>query len=110
RHRGPDDAGVWCDPAARVALGNARLAVQDLSPAGHMPMTDGRHWITYNGEVYNFIALRAELAKYGHVFRSTSDTEVILAAYRQWGTGCVRRLRGMFAFAIYDPAEGGRLF
>ncbi len=110
RHRGPDDSGVWCDPAAGVALGNARLAIQDLSPAGHMPLTDGQRWITYNGEVYNFLELRVELEKQGHLFRSGSDTEVILAAYRQWGTDCLEHLRGMFAFAIFDPAEGGRLF
>lgn len=111
QHRGPDDSGIWVDHAKRVMLGNRRLAIQDLSPAGHMPMTDGQCWITYNGEVYNFLSLRAELAKQGHVFSSGSDTEVILAAYRQWGTGCLDRLRGMFAFAIYDPIiDGGRLF
>jgi asparagine synthase (glutamine-hydrolysing) len=110
RHRGPDDSGTWIDNAAGIALGNTRLAIQDVSPAGHMPMTDGACWITYNGETYNFPELRIELEKYGHRFVSGTDTEVILAAYRQWGIECLRHLRGMFALAIYDPREGGRLF
>lgn len=111
RHRGPDDAGTWADDAAHVMLGNRRLAIQDLSPAGHMPMSDGTRWITYNGEVYNFPTLRTALEQNGHTFRSGSDTEVILAAYREWGTDCLHHLRGMFAFAIYDPTvEDGRLF
>lgn len=110
RHRGPDDSGTWIDNTAGIALGNTRLAIQDVSPAGHMPMTDGACWITYNGEIYNFPELRIELEKQGHDFVSGTDTEVILAAYRQWGTECLRHLRGMFAFALYDPREGGQLF
>ena len=104
------NSGTWLDPGFKVGLGNRRLAIQDLSPAGHMPMTDGQRWITYNGEVYNFEQLRQELEGLGHSFRSGSDTEVILAAYRQWGTDCVQRFRGMFAFAIFDPTQEGRLF
>ncbi len=133
RHRGPDDEGyllvntgsgrvVTCggpdtDPglslpsltdftgeAFDLALGFRRLAIMDLSPAGHQPMAsqDGRYWIDFNGEVYNFVELRQELSSYGHRFRSGSDTEVILAAYQQWGPACVQRFNGMWAFAILD--------
>jgi asparagine synthase (glutamine-hydrolysing) len=107
---------MWSSPEGRVMLGNARLAIQDLSAAGHMPMSDpsGQIWITFNGEVYNFSALGEELSRRGHSFRSRSDTEVILAAFVEWGTGCLAHLNGMFAFAIYDgrlDAPGGpRLF
>src|SRR5262245_59729694 len=103
-HRGPDADGLHVDGA--IGLGHRRLAIIDLSPAGRQPMVDetGTVWITYNGEVYNFQELRAELEARGHKFRSRSDTEVILAAYRAFGTDCVKRLRGMFAFAIWDAA------
>ena len=103
-HRGPDDSGVWFSPDGCTVLGNSRLAIQDISSAGHMPMSDpsGQIWITFNGEIYNFGALGATLAKRGYTFRSRSDTEVILAAYLEWGTECLARLNGMFAFAIYD--------
>jgi len=103
-HRGPDDSGVWVNRQEDVALGSRRLAVQDLSPAGHMPMSDvsGRVWIVFNGEIYNFQQLRAELAREHYAFKSETDTEVILAAYLQWGESCLDRLDGMFAFAIYD--------
>ncbi|MGQ0671245.1 MAG: asparagine synthetase B family protein, partial [Actinomycetota bacterium] len=105
--RGPDDAGCWTDPGSTVALGNCRLAIIDLSEAGHMPMQDltGRCWITYNGELYNFRVLRRELEAAGHVFRSSTDTEVVLTAYLQWGTACLDRLTGMFAFAIHDSRD-----
>lgn len=103
-HRGPDDAGSWADPAARVALGHRRLSIVDLSPAGHNPMPneDGTVWITYNGEVYNHRALRAELEAKGHVYRSQTDTETILHLYEEEGPACVERLQGMFGLAIWD--------
>lgn len=101
-HRGPDDEGVYTD--GPVGLGHRRLSIIDLSPAGHQPMSsaDGRLWITFNGEVYNFLELRAELETRGHRFRTHTDTEVILAAYLEFGRECLGRFRGMFAFAIWD--------
>ena len=103
-HRGPDDAGEWWSTDGRIGLGQRRLSIIDLSPAGHQPMHDasGELSIVFNGEIYNFVELRHELAANGHVFRSQSDTEVLLAAYREWGTECLARLNGMFAFALYD--------
>jgi len=136
RHRGPDDEGyVLVDvrgdrsvpyagrdttpgldlpplasaPAGEfdLALGFRRLAILDLSSAGHQPMSspDGRFWIVYNGEVYNYLELRAELAGHGHTFRTGTDTEVILAAYRQWGPECLLQFNGMWAFALWDGRE-----
>ena len=104
RHRGPDGAGEWWSEDGRVGLGHRRLAIIDLSAAGHQPMHDstGELCIVFNGEIYNFTDLRDELEASGHVFRSRTDTEVILAAYRQWGADCVKRFNGMFAFALYD--------
>lgn len=104
RHRGPDDHGVWFSADGCVALGNRRLAIQDLTPAGHMPMSEPSRqvWITFNGEIYNFESLRIDLETRGYTFQSGSDTEVILAAYLEWGTECLAHLNGMFAFAIYD--------
>ena len=109
QHRGPADAGVWAGDG--VGLVNRRLKVIDLSDRAHQPMTndDGSLVITYNGEVYNFQELRADLEQKGHRFRSASDTEVILRLYQQHGEACVRHLRGMFAFAIWD-ARRRRLF
>ena len=106
-HRGPDDHGQWGTVTAggeRILLGSRRLAILDLSPAGHMPMSteDGAHTIAYNGEVYNAPALRAELEQRGHRFRSRTDTEVVLRMYAEFGPECVRRLNGMFAFALWD--------
>ncbi len=107
RHRGPDDIGLWVSPDGRVALGHRRLSIIDLSPLGHQPMVspDGNDVLIINGEIYNFEELRRTLAPRGHTFRGRSDTEVLLAAYREWGAGCVERLRGMFAFALYDARE-----
>lgn len=107
RHRGPDDAGEWWSPDGCVGLGHRRLAIIDLSLAGHQPMQDatGELCIVFNGEIYNFIDLRQELAAKGHAFRSRSDTEVILAAYREWGVDCLSRLNGMFAFSLYDRRQ-----
>ena len=109
-HRGPDDAGQWSDPAVPATLGHRRLSILDLSAAGHQPFAsaDGRFHLVFNGEIYNFRAVRAELEQHGHVFRSATDTEVIPAAYAQWGRDFVHRLRGMFAFALLDsrPPDG----
>jgi asparagine synthase (glutamine-hydrolysing) len=101
-HRGPDDEGLHVEPP--VVLGHRRLAILDLSPAGHQPMASPgeRFWITYNGEVYNYVELAAELEALGHVFASSCDTEVLLAAFAEWGLGCLERLNGMFAFAVWD--------
>jgi asparagine synthase (glutamine-hydrolysing) len=101
-YRGPDDSGVV--NLGRVCLGSRRLSIIDLSAAGHMPMSDasGRWWIAYNGEVYNFAAVRDELLGLGHVFHSHTDTEVVLHAWMQWGIDCLQRFVGMFAFAIHD--------
>ena len=92
---------------ANLCLGTRRLAIVDLSPAGHQPMSyaDGGLWITYNGEIYNYVALCTELESQGHLFRSRSDTEVILAAYAAYGVDCLQRLKGMFAFLLYDRTE-----
>jgi asparagine synthase (glutamine-hydrolysing) len=111
RHRGPDDAGTWCSDDHRIGLALRRLAIIDLSPGGHQPMADssGRLWICFNGEIYNYRELKSRLEANGHRFRTASDTEVILEAYRAWGTDCVRELNGMFAFGLYD-ADRDRLF
>jgi asparagine synthase (glutamine-hydrolysing) len=108
-HRGPDDEGIEIvdirGAESRVlALVHRRLSIIDLSPAGHQPMRDpeSSNWIVFNGEIYNFKDLRDELERGGHVFHTNSDTEVILRAYRAWGVSCLERLRGMFAFAIWD--------
>ena len=106
-HRGPDGWGTWADPAAGVALGHRRLAIVDLSPAGHQPMHSrcGRYVISYNGEVYNHRELRRELEAGGHAFRGSSDTEVILEGFAAWGIQpTIERLIGMFAIAVYDRA------
>lgn len=108
-HRGPDGSGVWTAPG--IGLGHRRLAIIDLSDAAAQPMLtpDRRVAITYNGEIYNFREVRSELEARGHVFHTESDTEVILAAWRQWGPGCLSRFNGMFALALYD-ADADALF
>jgi asparagine synthase (glutamine-hydrolysing) len=104
RHRGPDADGAWRSSDGRVALGHRRLAIIDLSPAGRQPMTDrsGRLQIVFNGEIYNYQEVRAELEKRGRTFRTASDTEVILEAYLEWDVNCLEHLNGMFALALYD--------
>jgi asparagine synthase (glutamine-hydrolysing) len=121
-YRGPDDQGMvfirgdrsvetgpsgWSlpvDDGFEVALGHRRLSIIDLSPAGHQPMSneDGTIWIVFNGEIYNFPELKEELEKKGHLFRSKSDTETIVHGYEEWDVACLKRFRGMFAFAIWD--------
>ncbi len=104
-HRGPDDAGIYCQ--GPVGLAHRRLSIIDLSPAARQPMSneDGSVWIVFNGEIYNFRELRRGLEEAGHRFRSQSDTEVILHLYEEEGVKCLNRLRGMFAFAIWDAKE-----
>ncbi len=104
-HRGPDGEGYWTEGPA--ALGNRRLAIIDLTPAAHQPMqtSDARFILTFNGEIYNFAALRAELESKGHLFHSRSDTEVLLHMLAEYGPDCVTRLNGMFAFALWDQRE-----
>lgn len=107
-HRGPDDAGVWCDPAQGIGLGHRRLAILDLSPAGHQPMasSDARYQIVFNGEIYNWQALRDELTAAGASFRGHSDTEILLAAISAWGPeAALQRCNGMFALALWDRRD-----
>ncbi len=102
-HRGPDDEGSWSDGVAW--LGHRRLAIIDLTQGGHQPMIDERSGValTFGGEIYNYIELRAELEGHGHVFRTKCDTEVLLAAYLEWGESCLNRFNGMWSFVIWDP-------
>lgn len=116
RHRGPDDEGIVsllldgsaAQPGMQVVLGHRRLAIIDVSSAGHQPMTDGtgRLLVVFNGEIYNYLELRAELASAGHEFRTSTDTEVLLAAWREWGCGALQRFNGMWAFALVDRGLG----
>lgn len=107
RPRGPDDRGLWLSPTGRAGLCHTRLAILDLSPAGHQPMADptGRYHITFNGEIYNFRELRAGLENAGEVFTTHSDTEVLLRLHAREGKAMLSRLRGMFALAIWDEQE-----
>lgn len=104
-HRGPDADG--CYVQGEIGLGHRRLAIIDLSPAGHQPMTneDGSIWITYNGEIYNYQEIKRELEAKGHVFRSQTDTEMVIHAYEEWGVDCLSRFNGMFAFALWDGRQ-----
>jgi asparagine synthase (glutamine-hydrolysing) len=106
RHRGPDDSGTYA--SGGVAFGFRRLSILDLSPSGHQPLAsdDGELVIVFNGEIYNYVEVRAELIERGHRFLSTGDTEVLLHAYQQWGTECLPRLNGMWAFLIHDRRRG----
>src|SRR5690348_1383545 len=104
-HRGPDDQGVWTDAATGLALGHRRLAILDLSPEGHQPMesADSRYVLAFNGEIYNFASLKCTLQESGRIFRGQSDTEVLVEAFSEWGPAAtVKRLVGMFAFALWD--------
>jgi asparagine synthase (glutamine-hydrolysing) len=102
-HRGPDDQGLWRSTDGCAVLGHRRLSILDTSAAGHQPMQRDGLVVVFNGEIYNFLELRAELAALGEVFRTNSDTEVLLAAYGRWGEECFNRLNGMFAIALLDP-------
>lgn len=121
RHRGPDDRGwlvwsptgaarrgkAWDEAPGSVLLVHRRLSILDLSELGWQPMSspDGRYHLVFNGEIYNYLELRQELEALGHCFRSHSDTEVLLMAWAHWGTACLQRLVGMFAFAVLDTEE-----
>src|SRR5579863_4118234 len=102
-HRGPDDAGIWESRGGTARFGSRRLAILDLSATGHQPMVDESSGlaITFNGEIYNYVELAEELSKLGSRFRSHTDTEVLLKSYEAWGSECLNRLNGMFAFAIW---------
>lgn len=104
-HRGPDDSGIYS--SGSVALGFRRLSILDLSEAGHQPMCneDGKIWVVFNGEIYNYKILRRELESFGHRFKSNTDTEVIVHAYEQYGLDFVKHFRGMFAFAVWDSSR-----
>ena len=105
-HRGPDDGGVYISPDQKVGLGHRRLSIIDLSPLGHQPMRYlDRYEIVFNGEIYNFQEKKIELEKDGYIFKSKSDTEVIMVLYDKFGKECLTHLRGMFAFTIYDEQE-----
>jgi len=111
KHRGPDDAGLYVNGKGNVALGHRRLSIIDLTPAGRQPMSseDNDVWLTFNGEIYNYKELREELIKRGHTFKSKTDAEVVIHAYQQWGMDSLLKLRGMFAFAIWDE-KANKLF
>jgi asparagine synthase (glutamine-hydrolysing) len=107
KHGGPDDEGFYSDAANNLVLGHRRLALIDLSPGGHQPMpyANERYWISYNGELYNYPEIKTELLDAGYTFKSSSDTEVILAAFAAWGSNAFRRFNGMFAFALWDAEK-----
>jgi asparagine synthase (glutamine-hydrolysing) len=109
-HRGPDDHGIYIARSRdgnSIGLGHRRLSIIDVSPAGHEPMADADHrvWLTFNGEIYNFKSIRAELEALGHKFRSQTDAEVVIYSYLEWGYDCLQRFNGMFAFAIWDSRD-----
>src|SRR4051794_10723672 len=104
-HRGPDASGTYISPGGRAGLGHNRLSIIELSVAGGQPMADrsGNTWIVFNGEIYNYLELKAELRDYP--YQSLTDTEVILAAYERWGEKCLDRFIGMFSFMIWDERQ-----
>ena len=106
-YRGPDDEGSWLHPQGMVGFGHKRLSVIDPSPSGHQPMNDPKSGLTivYNGEIYNYIEIKVKLQKKGYLFKTQTDTEVILKAYEQWGVNSLKYLNGMFAFAIWDEKK-----
>ncbi len=107
-HRGPDGSGIWLDVKGRCAFGHRRLSIIDTSSAGTQPFCsrDRRWWVTFNGEIYNFKDIRAQLEQTGHIFRSKSDTEVLVEALAEWGTSALEKFDGMFAFAAFDTHRG----
>src|SRR5262245_6904540 len=107
-HRGPDDRGTYIAEDYGLALGHNRLSIIDLTAGGHQPMVNDANGdvLTFNGEIYNYQELRRRLEAEGHRFRSESDTEVLLYAFAAWGTECVCHIRGMYAFALWRPADG----
>ncbi|MBM3253394.1 MAG: asparagine synthetase B, partial [Candidatus Omnitrophica bacterium] len=108
RHRGPDDEGIYINKkTTSVGLGHRRLSIIDLSSSGHQPMSneDQTVWIVLNGEIYNYKDLRCDLENRGHVFKSNTDTETVIHLYEEYGEDCVKELRGMFAFAIWDERK-----
>ena len=103
-HRGPDTGSYWCNTDCNVWLGHRRLSILDLSDAGTQPMQseDGKLILVFNGEIYNFNSVKNELIQKGYLFKSASDTEVLLNAWHCWGEACLDKINGMFAFGIYD--------
>jgi asparagine synthase (glutamine-hydrolysing) len=108
QHGGPDDEDIFSDDKVNLVFGHRRLSIIDLSPNGHQPMADiqKKVWITFNGEIYNYLELKGQLIALGAKFHSNTDTEVIIAAYIYWGMACFSKLRGIFAFALYDTVKG----
>ena len=106
-HRGPDGAGIYFSENENIALGHRRLSLIDLSETGTQPMCneDRTIWLTANGEIYNYKELRKELISLGHVFTSSGDSEIIIHGYEEWGTGILEKLKGMFAFCIFDQRK-----
>src|SRR5688572_6277020 len=104
-HRGPDGSDIWEGNEKEVIFGHRRLSILDLSDAGKQPMPNARYVITHNGEIYNFKEIRKELEDKGYVFKTQTDTEVIVSAYSVWGAQCLQKFNGMWAFAIWDKKE-----
>ena len=103
-HRGPNDSGMWSSKNGKIVFGHRRLSIIDLSSKGHQPMQNETETlvIIFNGEIYNYLEIKETLIAKGHSFESSTDTEVLLKAYQEWGKGCLNKLNGMFVFSIYD--------